>query len=496
MADLTQDNKWMRKAADSFIQAAKMGLENGRIRYTLEISQSLVTLNDKKSLDDIFGKMIAAPKEMDRNYYYLAMVHYADGLAKLNDEERAWVLFEEAIKFHPENNTEAVNRYTRHLLDKGNAKKALKILDSLTSDQRIWDVNPAYYRKEALLKLGLDSSSADKELEMIKIHLTAGNDSRSYVIFSEESLIENKISSVEQWGHFEPSDDCRSQALDCCFQGDFNCPYLLCPSYSQGMGYPYVSGWYKWIAHGINLAEIIYNEAGGESKGAQDMVGWTVKNRAFESLSCDYYPGQNTACNTPCLWCESCVDSTKYCCAMHGGTTNVGDCQSQFNDSHRDCETLYFSGVIWEAEYVNCGQVPDMSNPTWIPPGFSSCDYNCTRPKCLPLTNRSIAPSPSGPMEFKSIPNPSPPKGKESQYTCKWYSGNVCNDGAPDNYFWNRDACNGHDRDRDGVCDEDENCPNTCNPWQLNADGDGKGDVCDNNPGCGGCGQPQCDPGC
>ena len=35
------------------------------------------------------------------------------------------------------------------------------------------------------------------------------------------------------------------------------------------------------------------------------------------------------------------------------------------------------------------------------------------------------------------------------------------------------------DKDRDGVRDQFDNCPNTFNPDQLDSDFDGRGDVCD-----------------
>jgi hypothetical protein len=47
--------------------------------------------------------------------------------------------------------------------------------------------------------------------------------------------------------------------------------------------------------------------------------------------------------------------------------------------------------------------------------------------------------------------------------------------------------------ENDGIEDIEDNCPLSCNELQLDADGDGIGDVCDDTPGCGGCGQPSCE---
>jgi hypothetical protein len=57
-------------------------------------------------------------------------------------------------------------------------------------------------------------------------------------------------------------------------------------------------------------------------------------------------------------------------------------------------------------------------------------------------------------------------------------------------------SMNQEDTDADGKGDVCDNCPAVCNPQQLDANGNGIGDLCDPNPGCGGCGLPQCEQQC
>jgi hypothetical protein len=241
---------------------------------------------------------------------------------------------------------------------------------------------------------------------------------RTWIAAAGVNIDDDKLGN--SYEHVESFDDCRVQ------------PYTngpICDYYGNCF----------WT-QGVNLAEIIYNEARGETPGAQDTVGWTVRDRAFQGLSCDAYPGGNTVCATPCNQVEFCgspYNTKRYCCAMHGGQTQWGTSGYQFNDEHVDINELSVSSlIIWEAVYVGNGWVPDPSTG-WCPPGVIGCSSACDGPGSWDGDNFND-PSPSGPMEFRGY-NYYSGVYQDPHYQCKTWKANVCPGGTPgDNYFWNR----------------------------------------------------------
>jgi hypothetical protein len=409
----------LRLAVNSFLRASEIGLGQKRILFTRQISELMVQLKDPAGLDEAFGTLLKASGKADtkRREQYAVLVDYADGLASLGDE-RAWSFFEQAIALQPDN-IEAFNRYGRHLLAADKAEEALQVLEAhLTRDQRIRFVRPAFLRRQALWNLGRDTGPADEEIAQIREwQIQAG------VYVPEKDTGDALTPVFEAFAHTNATDDCRSvdyaQKQQC--DGSGTCLY------------PYV----------LNLSEILYNEARGESLGVQDAIGWTIRNRALQSVSCDSYPGGvgSTTCRTklPCGDPVRCGLSRAYCCAEHGGTSAVGASQSQFNDAHVDLQTLIDTGIFYEGLYVWSGVAPDPTTE-FVPSGVSKCNFGCGG-YCFDGVNFD-EPSPNGPMEYKGF------NYCAEQQQCKVYKGNVCGSepqatscssgGTGDSYFWNR----------------------------------------------------------
>ena len=430
----TQD---LQRAINAYAKASEIALSQGRIRYTRELSAAIaqaagsgdsLTQTDRVAqLDRVFGPIIEAGPGLGAKEFYLALVDYGDGLAALADD-RAWEHFERAIDLRPQNNTEAVNRYARRLLERGRTREALDLLEGrLDRAERVRRVLPAYLRKEALTRLGLDTSSADEEIEEIDGRLRQGTGA---VTAETARLMAGIFSSApEEFVHNVATDDCRSTT----YAGR-----TVCTSYGT-----------CYSTYIVNLAEILWNEARGESWGQSDLVGWTVRNRALQRVSCDAYPGgtTSTTCRStlPCSSADPgfCDLSRAYCCSEHGGTTAVGTTHYQFNDAHVAMIDLENSATITAAYEMVNGRIPDPST-NYVPPGITGCPPLGCAAACTTGANQT-SPSPRGPMEYRAYDYCA------AAPSCKWYAKNWCGDlplptacgtspryTPSDNYFWNR----------------------------------------------------------
>jgi len=101
----------LEDALSTYLKASSIGVAHGRILHTHEIAQLCVTLGDKGQLDRAFGELLSVQQDKDPKNYCLALVDYADGLAKLGDYHNAFPIFDRAVLEYPERNSEAVNRY-------------------------------------------------------------------------------------------------------------------------------------------------------------------------------------------------------------------------------------------------------------------------------------------------------------------------------------------------------------------------------------------------
>jgi len=201
----------------------------------------------------------------------------------------------------------------------------------------------------------------------------------------------------------------------------------------------------------------MYNEAGGETIGAMDTVGWTARNRAFQRMKqaydtegklvdCTSYVGgmnwHDTCADLPCNEAnppEVCTtnNSKWYCCALHGAQTKIGTSGYQFIDEHVSFSELYKSGggFLEEAVLIMSNFIPEISSG-YQPEGTSYCAMACgettnfdTGSICARQDNPPFAvfnkAAPQGPMEFLSYDYcAKTAAGTLDQ--CKWYAGDIC----------------------------------------------------------------------
>jgi hypothetical protein len=414
-ADATGDEFYRHKAADHYIRAAEIALDHSLVRHTREVSTLLADLNDVGRMNSVFSRILAVARQMTAKDQYIALVDYADGLARtIGGSTRAPKYFEEAIAVNPGNNIEAINKYAKLLLKQNDAKTALALLDRLTPLQRVMHGLPVMLRKRALERLGMDTRSADAEIARIQ------HDGVPIVGAVPSSGAQQQGEIGAQWAHSYQTDDCRSSVYNA---------QLWCSD---------LSGWCYW-PYTMNLGEIMYNEARGESVGAQAAVAWTLRNRSGEGVSCDVYVGgvnytncrDNLTCSLPPPYDAECPLARAYCCVEHGGTMSPGSSQSQFNDSHVPLPDMEDNGSIFRGFYVLNGWMSDMSS-NYTPPGVWNCINTCDSLYCASGSN-SYSVGPAGPMEYRAYAFT--PYGAN---VCKYATGFVCANGGANNYFWNR----------------------------------------------------------
>ncbi len=476
-SSITLNLEMERNATNLYIQASGIAVQNGHIRYTSQIETLMVKLNDAKGLDDAFRPVLSQSASLDPIHYYKAQLDYAQGLSAFGDP-KADMYFSQATQMAGVDHTFAADLYAEHLLSGGNPSKAFNMLDTvLTSSQRIRTIAPVFLRAKAARAAGFDTASSDSEIAVLT-HLF-GKDGPGGRFFSSSEV----PSSTPDFVHNNPADDCRNPAL--------GGKPVFTVSVTGG-------NWVFW-PDGLNLPEVEKNEADtGTPWGAVDAVGWTIRDRFAANVCVGSNKGspainticqKDTKCSQPkqgasfnggCGWhtAASCIGACKgigpcstlpcsqsgvctysknLCCAIHGGTHNPGDPQSEFNDAHVDATTRYNAGYLGAMLFLTWGYLPDMSvklasGKYWTASGVNvkSCAFNCTSPICKDATRGGL-PKPTdvplnatetsinGPMEFRTCPwySPADPffEYQPRDSTMGWLSGNICGGG---NCFANR----------------------------------------------------------
>jgi hypothetical protein len=86
-AELTDNPESTRNAVTDYIDASRIGIKNGKIRYTERIASLLVQLKDVEKLKEFFAFVFAQPSSLDPFHYYSALVDYSRALDHLDDPE-------------------------------------------------------------------------------------------------------------------------------------------------------------------------------------------------------------------------------------------------------------------------------------------------------------------------------------------------------------------------------------------------------------------------
>jgi len=161
LADQTGAPADRKASADAWLRLGDIALDRGEVRYTNQISRSLVALKDVARLDAFFARCLAIARQGDPSAPYLALMDYADGLATFGRPE-ARTYYRQAYELHV--NEAGLNKYVIYLLAQRDVTTALSIIESLSDDERRPNVVILSLWRRALQQAGRDTRPADTAL--------------------------------------------------------------------------------------------------------------------------------------------------------------------------------------------------------------------------------------------------------------------------------------------------------------------------------------------
>lgn len=239
------DRATLERAAGALLEAHRLGLRHGRVRYTDDLARALGELKDTERLGQVFQPLLA------RQESWVLSLDYAHGLALAGSAEaEQW--YQRSVEARTDGVLEPQVQYARWLLERSRAAEALAVLTPRPGEAEASVLR--FYRGYAAEQLG-DMARAREE------YLGAQGFSE---LFSLPGTWRTPLAS----------------SLGVRFDDE-------------------VSAQAHCTGH-VRLSQLLYCEARGEGTGGQRVVGWTVRTRVFrgtEQTGCNINNAGATTCD-------------------------------------------------------------------------------------------------------------------------------------------------------------------------------------------------------
>lgn len=276
----TQNRKYLEKAADAFIHAEKLGMKYGVVgvpHYVQEVSDVLATLYNRNRLDSYFFMVIEVFPENE--YVYL---HYAKALSKLNDK-RAEEFFEKAISLREDGNFQPIVEYAEHLLDRGDEKEAIGVLQQLSPSED-YAYFPHFLKGFALEKMGRLKEAEEEYKKYLRFRDSAKtSDEAQFSKYFFRVLSKYRIPGSELQKGIPFKDERTPIIIGKGLQGNSTPEATVSASAVYRDTTPYCSP-DDWICKATYYVVWTINgeaERGGGTTGMMRAVAWNMRTRVF-----------------------------------------------------------------------------------------------------------------------------------------------------------------------------------------------------------------------